>query len=54
MTKVKKRNKTKEIKQNQAFFHKKYSNLTSFFIGNKILKDFNKFHDCHLSIPLHN
>ena len=34
---------TMEMKQNQTFFHVAYSNLTSFFIGHKILKYFIDF-----------
>ena len=41
-----------EMKQNQTFFHGKYSNLTSFFLGCKILKYFNDFYNCHLSVSL--
>ena len=32
-----------EMKQNQQFFHGTHSNLTSFFIGHKIIKYFNDF-----------
>ena len=35
------------MKQNQTFFHGTYSNLTSFFIGWKILKYFNDLHNWH-------
>ena len=40
---------TMGMKQNQTFFHWKYSNRTSFITGRKILKYFN---DLHLSISL--
>ena len=30
------------MKKNQAFFYGMYTNLTLFFIGRKILKDFNE------------
>ena len=33
-------------------FHGAYSNLTSFFIGRKILKYFNDFYNWHLPISL--
>ena len=36
-------NPSNEMKQNQTFFHRIYSNLTPFFIGHKILKYFNDF-----------
>ena len=35
-------------------FHGTYPNLTSFFIGSKILKYFNDFYNWHLSISLQN
>ena len=41
-----------EMKQNQTFFHGTYSNLTSFFIGGKILKYFNDFYNWHFPILL--
>ena len=34
-----------EMKHNQTFFHEIYSNLTSFFIGNKPIKHFNDFYN---------
>ena len=34
-----------KMKQNQIYFNGKYSNLTSFFIGHKVLKYFNGFYD---------
>ena len=40
-----KETQTMEIKQNQTFFHRTYSNLTSFFIARKILKYFNDFYN---------
>ena len=43
---------TIEMKQNQTFFHEKYSNLTLFFVGHKILKYLNDFYNWHLSISL--
>ena len=43
-----------EMKQNQTFFHDTHSNLTSFFIGRKILKHLNDFYNWHLSISLQN
>ena len=43
---------TIQLKQNLAFFHGAYSNLTLFFIGRKILKYFNDFYNCHFSISL--
>ena len=39
-----------EIKS--VIFRGTYSNLTSFFIRHKILKNFNDFYDWHLSILL--
>ena len=41
-----------EMKQNQTYFHGTYSNLTSFLIGHKILKYFNRFYSWHLFISL--
>ena len=41
-----------EMKQNQTFVHGTYSNLTSFFIGCKVLKYFNDFYDWHFSFSL--
>ena len=49
MTKV---NPSNETETNQTFFHGRYSNLTLFFIGNKILKNFNDFFNWHFSISL--
>ena len=43
---------TIEMKQSQVSFQGTYSNLTSFFIGPKILKTFNDVHNWHLSITL--
>ena len=37
------------MKQNQTFFHRKYSNLTLFFIGRKMLKYFIDFYNWHFS-----
>ena len=34
-----------EMKQNQIFFHGIYANLTSFFVGHKILKWINDFYN---------
>ena len=51
MTKV---NPTMEMKQNEAFFHGTYSDLTSFFIGCKILKFINDFYNWHLLISFQN
>ena len=45
-------NPTMEMKQNQTFFHETYLNLTSFFIGRKILKYLNDFYNKHFSISL--
>ena len=45
-------NQALEMKQNQTFFHRTYSNLTSFFIGHKILKYPNDFYNWHLSISI--
>ena len=45
-------NPTMEMKQNQTFFHGTYLNLTSFFIGRKILKYLNDFYNKHFSISL--
>ena len=42
-----------KMKQNETFFHGTYSNLTSFFIGGKILFQYcNDFYNWHLSISL--
>ena len=41
-----------EHETNQTFFHGTCSNLISFFIGPKVLKYFNDFHNWHLSISL--
>ena len=41
-----------EIKQNQTFFYRTYSNLTLFFIGLKILKYVNDFYYWQFSILL--
>ena len=49
MTKV---NQTMKMKQKLTFFDETYSNLASFFIGHKILKHFNYFYNCHISISL--
>ena len=35
------------MKQNKKLFHGTYSNVTSFFIGHKILKYLNDFYNCH-------
>ena len=43
-----------EMKQNCTFFHGAYSNLTSFFIGHKILKYFIDFYNWHMAISLQN
>ena len=43
-----------EMEQNQTYFHGTYSNLTSFLIGHKILKYFNRFYSWHLFIWLQN
>ena len=45
-------NPNNENEINSEFFHGTYSNLTSFFIGHKILKYFSDFYNWHLSIPL--
>ena len=39
---------TMEMKQNQTFFNKIYSNLTSFFIAHKIINYLNgRYNDCY-------
>ena len=43
---------TMEMKQNQTYFHGTYSNMTSFFIGWKILKYFNGVYNWHFFISL--
>ena len=47
MTKL---NPNNENEAKSDIFHRKNSNLTSFFIGRKILKYFNVFYNCHLLI----
>ena len=51
MTKVN-RNNGNETKSD--IFHRIYSNLTSFFIGRKILKYLNDYYNWNLSISLQN
>ena len=41
-----------ELKQNQVFFHKKYSDMTSLFFGCKIQNYFSNFCVWHLLISL--
>ena len=45
---------TIKMQQNQTIFHGTYSNLTSYFIGRKILKNFNDFYNFHLLISSQN
>ena len=49
MTKV---NPNNGNKTKSDIFHGEYSKLTSFFIGQKILKYFIDFHNKHLSVSL--
>ena len=45
-----KETQAKKIKQNQKLFSVTYSNLTSFFIGRRVLKHFSDLYNWHLSI----